>query len=185
MAKRRYDSLRSGYSLAEKQKIINDYREATGVEEIDMRAVALWAQVNGRMPPPKQVDPVKLFAHELSEAAREEYYTDPQGREARKKHCYVVVEPNGQRRWQWVDIEDAKREPMHKSLHARRDQSLGDVKQTDIDRRSWDDNNKHGGFIEMSFNFDEDLAEAQMPTEYPEGPETDEPRGETPPSEAR
>src|SRR5262249_7325047 len=132
MAKRRrYGDMRSSLSREEKQRIINDYMAETGKDEIDMNDVAHWAQTNGRMPPPRTFDPVKMFAHDLSEAAREEYYFDPQDREVRKKHCYIFVEPDGQRRFHWVDIVTAKPEPMHKSLQARRKQALGDIIQLD------------------------------------------------------
>jgi hypothetical protein len=120
------------------------------------------------MPPPRPFDPLKMFAHELSAAAREEYYTDAQGREVRKKHVFVIIEADGTRRWHWVDIVTAKPDPMHKSLQARRRQALGDVVQLDIDRSSYNDNNLFGAEIAMSYNFDEDLAEMRMPTSYPD-----------------
>jgi hypothetical protein len=171
MAKRRrYGNMRSLLSTEEKQRIINDYITETGADEINMNDVARWAKAKGRMPEPRPFDPVKMFAHELSEAARQEYYIDPQNREVRKKHCYMIVEADGQMRFHWVDIETAKMEPMHKSLQARRRQSLGDVIQLDTDRKSYNDNNLFGACIEMSYNFDEDLAERNMPTEYPEEP---------------
>lgn len=181
--RRRYGNMRSRLSNEEKHRIINDWREETGNDVIDMNAVALWAQANGRMPPPRPFDPVKMFAHELSEAARAEFYHDPQGREVRRKHSVpVVVEPNGQMRWFWVDIETAKPDQMHRSLQARRRQTLGDVIQLDTDRQSYNDNNLFGGHIDMSYNFDEDLAERNMPTEYPEEPPDDEDATDTPPS---
>jgi len=165
--------MRSGFSVEERQRIINDWMAETGAEEIDMLAVARWADANGRMPPPRPFDPVRLFARELSAAAREECYIDPQDREVRKKHCYVIVEPDGQRRYHWVDIVSGKPDPMHRSFQARRRQSLGDVVQLDTDRQSYNDNNLFGAHIEMSYNFDEDLAERNMPTEYPEEPPDD------------
>jgi hypothetical protein len=186
--KRRYGNMRSTLAREDKHRIINDYIAATGADEIDMNDVARWAQANGRMPPPRPFDPVKMFAHELSEAAREEYYIDPQGREVRKKHVYTIVEADGTRRWHWVDIVTAKPEPMHKSLQSRRRQALGDVVQLDTDRRSYNENNLFGGSIDMSYNFDEDLAELQMPTEYPEGGEGEadgeRPEGNEPPTDA-
>ena len=166
--RRRYGDTRSALTTEQKQCIITDYIEATGAEEVDMRDVARWANSQGRMPEPKPYDPMKQFAHELSVAAREDYYVDPQGREVRKRHCYVIIEPDGQRRWHWVDIVTAKPGPMHKSLQGRRDQALGDVIQLDTDKTSYNENNLYGAHIEMSYNFDEDLAERSMPTKYPE-----------------
>jgi hypothetical protein len=159
----------SRLSKEEKIRIINDYIEATGAEEIDMNEVARWAMNQGRWHT-APFDPQKVCAHELSQAAREEMYFDPQGRNVRKKHCFVIIEPDGQRRWQWVDIVTAKPDPMHRSLQARRRQLLGDAIQLDTDRHSYNENNLYGAEIEMSYNLDEDLAERNLPTEYPENP---------------
>lgn len=154
-------------SIDERIQIIHDYIEATGADEIDMRKVARWAMANGRWRS-TTYDPEQLCARELSRAARQDYYVDPQGREVRKMHCFIVTEPNGQKRWHWVDIVTAPPGPMHKSLQSRRKQALGDVQQLQRDLFSYNDNNQYGAQLEMSFNFDEDLAEMQQPTEYPE-----------------
>lgn len=148
------------------QEIVNAYMEASGKDEIDMSAAAEWAMKQGLWNPPR-FDPVKACARDLSRAAREEFYHDPQGREVRKKHCYTIVGPDGQRQWLWFDIVNAAREQMHTSAQARRKMALGDVVQLKKDVGSWNDNNKLGGHIQMSFNFDEDLAELAHPTVYP------------------
>lgn len=72
---------------------------------------------------------------------------------------------------------------MHKSLQARRHQALGDVVQLDTDRQSYNDNNLFGANIEMSYNFDEDLAERNMPTDYPEEPSEDADNDDFPPQD--
>jgi transposase-like protein len=54
MAKRkrkRYGDMRSSLSKEEKQRIINDYIEATGKDEIDMNEVARWADAQGKRIP--------------------------------------------------------------------------------------------------------------------------------------
>lgn len=159
-------------STEEKQKILDDFAAETGATEIDMNAAAEWALANGRWPT-QPFDPVKDCARQLSRAAREEMITDAQGRDVRKRHCYVIVEPDGQKRWRWIDIVTAAPEPMHKSLQARRRMALGDVQQLATDLSSYNDNNHYGAQLEMSFNFDEDLAEMEHPTDYPEDPEDD------------
>jgi hypothetical protein len=148
------------------QQIINDWMNETGNEIIDMIAVAKWAIANGRWRAPR-FDPAKICARFLSRSAREEFYTDPQQRNVRKKHCYTVLDENGQYKWLWFDIVNAQTEQMHKSAQARRRMALGDVAQLSTDISSFNDNNKYGGHIDMSFNFDEDLAEMSHPTEYP------------------
>ena len=47
----------------------------------------------------------------------------------RKRHCYIIIEPDGQKCWRWVDIVTAKPNPMYKSLQWRRRNALGDVTQ--------------------------------------------------------
>lgn len=163
---------RKSSTAEDRQRIINDWMETTGNEVIDMVAVARWAIGEGRWRVPR-FDPVKLCARELSRAAREEYYTDPQGREVRKKHCFTIVDTDGQHKWLWFDIINGNREQMHKSSQARRRMALGDVVQLSTDLASWNDNNKFGQQIEMSFNFDEDIEELAHPTVYP-GDEEDE-----------
>jgi len=148
----------------------------TGSEIIDMLAVAKWAIDNEKWKPP-MYSPVRLAARELSRAAREEFYEDPQGRDVRKKHCFTVIGPDGQHKWLWVDIEKATREQMHKSAQARRRMALGDVSQLHTDISSWNDNNPYGGSIEMSFNFDPDIEELSHPTVYPDEEDSDEQRG--------
>src|SRR5262245_42414654 len=96
--RKRVGSLRSRLTKEQKQAIINDYIAATGADDVVMTDVARWAREQGRLPPPPHYDPIQSFAHELSEAAREEFYIDPQGREVRKKHAYTIVEPDGTRR---------------------------------------------------------------------------------------
>jgi len=86
-----------------------------------------------------------------------------------------IVDDDGQRRWHWIDMTTAKPEPMHQSLQARRRASLGDVQQLATDLASYNDNNQFGAKLEMSFNFDADLAEMSQPTEWiDEPPEEDD-----------
>ena len=154
-----------------RQQLINEYIEETSSTVIDMTKVAAWAIENKRWKPPRY-DPLKICARELSRAAREEFYTDPQGRDVRKKHCFII-EADGQYRWLWFDIVEANKDQMHKSAQARRRMALGDVQQLSTDIASFNDNNKYGAHIEMSFNFDDDLADLAHPTVYP-GDEEDE-----------
>jgi hypothetical protein len=55
----------------------------------------------------------------------------------------------------------------------RRD-SLGDVAQQKIDMDSYNDNNKYGAHIQVSFNFDACLEELEQPGDYPQGPPEEE-----------
>ncbi|HKQ48415.1 MAG TPA: hypothetical protein VJZ71_10130 [Phycisphaerae bacterium] len=163
---------RTSAKLEQAQRDINDYMAETGEEVVDMMKVADWRIKNGRWKPPR-ISPTTLCARELSRAARQEFYVDPQGRDVRKKHCFTFIDQGGQYRWLWFDIINADEQQMHKSAQARRRMALGDVSQLNTDISSFNDNNKYGAHIDMSFNFDEDLAEMEHPTVYP-GDEEDE-----------
>lgn len=144
--------------------------EATGATVIDMKAVAKYGIANN-LYKPEPYDPVKAYAQRLSRSSRAEHYTDPQGREVRKKHCYTVVDTNGQRRWLWVDITSAQPDQMQLAFQQRRQSALGDVIQLAKDIASFNENNTRGAQLEFDFNFNEDLDELSQPTDYPEDPD--------------
>jgi hypothetical protein len=143
------------------QDILNKYIKETGDTAVDMNEVAAWAVRNGLYEASPR-NTIKQCAHELARAARDEYYTDPQGRRVRKKHAVrqnqLVL---------WADIEAAPPVHMRLSLQQRRMYIVGDCKQLKTDLDSYNDNNLHGAQIQMSFNFTEDLEELAMPQEYP------------------
>lgn len=59
----------------EMQRLIQQYREETGLAEVNMQDVAKWALGKG-WPLPKQKSPIDLVAEMFSKAAREEYRRD-------------------------------------------------------------------------------------------------------------
>ena len=144
------------------QDIINDYIQETGKVEIDLVKVADWAIINGRWDKPFHLDAKKHCARALAQAAREEYYQDPQGRMVRTKHAARTEQG-----WLWSDIKSAPPQHMRLSLQQRRQSVLGDCKQLKTDCDSYNDNNPQGAQIQMTFDFNPDLKELSMPTEYP------------------
>src|ERR1043165_329510 len=142
------------------RKLLNDYIAEHGDEPFDLNDVYRWAKKNKLWEPPA-MSLVKMFKNEIAKAAREEFYTDPQGRKVRKKHAIVFREADSQKSL-WADIETAPPEHMKLSLQQRRRIALGEVVQTNTDKESYNENNKYGASIEMSFNFDEDLAEMRQ-----------------------
>lgn len=151
------------------QDIINDYIAETGDSEWDMKDIARWAIKNNRW----ELSPTNIVqkcAQELSRAARDEYYEDPQGRRVRRKHPI-----RGEQGVLWADIETAPPEHMKISLQQRRGYIVYDCVQLRKDLDSYNDNNKHGAVIQMCFDFNDDVNERLMPDEYPDSrPEDDE-----------
>ncbi len=156
--------------IAELQDIYQQWEDAHPGEDLDMRVVAQWANETGRWTP-RPYNPVHECAKELARAAREEKYVDPQGREVHRRVSYSYTDEQGQKRWRFTDIVNAEPEKMAMSAQHRRRASLGDIISIKNDLTSWNENNPYGATIQMSFNFDEDLAELEHPTEYPAGPE--------------
>jgi hypothetical protein len=145
------------------QDIINSYLTETKKVEIDMNEVADWAIKEGLWDKPFRNNARKECARSLAQAARDEYYTDPQGRRVRTKHA-----ARNEQGWLWADIKSAPANHMRLSLQQRRQSIVGDCKQLKTDLDSYNDNNIHGAQILMDFNINEDLHELSMPTEYPE-----------------
>jgi hypothetical protein len=162
------------------RQLMNDYIAEIGDAPFDLNDLFRWARRNNRWEP-RTTNLAKMFKDEMRRAAREEYYTDPQGRKVRKKHAIVYTEGETQKSL-WADIVTAPADHMRLSLQQRRRGALGEVVQTKTDMDSYNDNNKWGAVIQMSFNFDEDLAEMQQPAEYPESPPPDD-DGSTSPTE--
>jgi len=158
------------------RKLLNDYIAEHGDVRIDLNDVFRWARKRKLWEPPSTTL-ASIFKREMARAAREEYYTDPQGRKVRKKHA-VVFTQNEKQRSLWADILTAPPEHMRMSLQQRRRGALGEVIQTNTDKDSYNDNNQYGAYIEMSFNFDEDLAELAQPSEYPDAPPEESQSGE-------
>lgn len=116
--------------------LIRAWKDETGAMEIDMNEVARWAVSRG-LPLPKPKSPIDILAKEFADAAREEIARDPKtGRPYRVYHSFPVV--SGQTTlFHWVDINEAPRRIMHKSLINRREQMVGDGLQLTFDALYW------------------------------------------------
>lgn len=155
------------------QDIINDYMDVNGNGPVDMKVIAAWAIATDRWEP-KPISLVRMAAAELSAAAREENYRDPQGRLVRKKHVVREATSEGEQRYLWADIEDANPEHMRRSLSQRRRGILGDCRRLKTDLDSYNENNIHGGQVQLDFDFTCDLEEMDQPTDYPDSPSEEE-----------
>lgn len=118
------------------QEMIRRYKRETGNKEVDMHEVAKWAVRHGWQLP-KPVDLYGRLAKEFSQAARDETRRDEStGRPYRVNHAVPRVQ-NGQQTFSWVDIDEAPRGPMQKSLMLRREQMVGDGLQLSLDADHW------------------------------------------------
>jgi hypothetical protein len=92
-----------------------------------------------------------------------------------RRHAFK--EP-GQQHTLWVKIEEATPHQMHVSAQARRKGVLMDVLQIDRDLGYFNNHHNPGDPIQMSWDFNADVDEQHMPTEYPDAPPDDQPLGE-------
>ena len=154
------------------QDLLDVYRDEVTKEPVELIVVAKWALENG-LYKPKARSPEDILAGELREALREQYFTDPQGRKVRKKHARkteeLLSDGSTKQRVFWDDITTATPDHMQAALQQRRRLILADCQQLKTDADSYNQNyNKTGTPVQISFEFMEDMIEAELPTEYPE-----------------
>ncbi len=135
------------------QRMIRLYKEKTGKTEIDMKEVAEFAVSKGwRVPPP--TSPLERLAREFAQAARDEIRHD---KKTKKPYRANHAVPGKQGHFFWVDIDEAPREPMRKSLIARREQMVGDGLQLTLDADHWNRINPEEKPIIMPMDFTDDV----------------------------
>lgn len=141
------------------QDIIKRYKIATGKTEIDMKEVAKFAVANLGVELPSPKDPLDRLAEDLATAARQQIrYDKKTGRPYRVNHAFRVG--YGTRQYHlWVDIDEASRRQMHKSLIMRREQMVGDGLQLTLDAMHWNNVNPQEEPIDIPLNFTEDIEE--------------------------
>jgi hypothetical protein len=153
------------------QEFIRQFREEVGDRPVTVREVAAWAIHHHLWQPPMR-SAVDQLAKELSRAARCDYFTDPSGRRVRRMHARKmdVQLPSGEwiQETFWDDITTALPEHLHKAFQQRRRIILSDCHQLKTDVDSYNENWNPGNPIQMSWDFEDDLAEIDLPTDYPE-----------------
>lgn len=149
------------------QKIIALYRIKTGETELDPRRIAEFAVKSGvDLPRPKS--PFELLAHEISVAAREDLRRDEKtNRTYRAYHSLPIHHPDGQVSFVFVDIEDATRPQMHRSLNKRREQMIGDAVRLIDDADRWNSQHPDVEPIQIPLDFGPDV-EWRKAAEAPE-----------------
>lgn len=156
------------------QKIIALYKSVTGETELDPKKMAEFAVKNG-VELPKPRDPLELLAREISVAAREELRHDEKTkRPYRAYHSLPIKHPDGQTSFIFVDINDATRPQMHRSLTKRREQMVGDAVHMIDDADRWNSQNPDLEPIQMEMDFAPDVAwrraaDVDSEDEYEEG----------------
>jgi hypothetical protein len=122
------------------QRLIRAWKGEAGEIEIDMQKVVKFAVAKG-WPRPEPKSPLDILVRQFTDAAREEIGKDPKtGRPYRVYHA-IPVHSGQQTLFHYIDINDAPRKAMHKSLINRREQMVGDGLQLTFDALYW--NSQH------------------------------------------
>ncbi|OHB59297.1 MAG: hypothetical protein A2167_05710 [Planctomycetes bacterium RBG_13_46_10] len=152
------------------QEFVLKYRESKQLWPATSKDIAAWAIRNNMWEAP-QVSKIDILAKRISDAMRQEYFTDPQGRRIRKFHALrdIKILPDGTHKQLtfWIDL-DADFIEVKTAFQQRRMGILGDCRQLKTDVDSYNDNNKYNLTIQMVFDFTEDLIELEQPQEYDE-----------------
>jgi len=145
------------------QIIIRDYKEETGKTEVDMKDVALYAVRKGmKLPAPKS--PLDRLASEFAKAARDEIKHDTiTGKPYRVNHA--IPANYGMQTHLWVDIDEAPRHYIHKSLINRREQMIGDGLQLTYDADHWNNIHPDEEPIQIPMDFTDDIEWRKNATE--------------------
>ncbi len=151
----------SGITMTQQRlRIVGQYRESGRPWPATTRQMAEWAIREGLWArrPDSQVG---QCADELARAMREEYYTDPQGREVRAKHV-ARVKRDGVQSSLWDDIRNAGTRHMQIAFQQRRHQIVGDCKQIKADVDSFNENGNLEAPIQMVLDFTVDVTELEV-----------------------
>jgi len=140
----------------EMQRFIRYYKDETGNTEVNMHEVAEFAVKKGwSLPKPK--DPLDLLSRQFADAAREEFRKDKRtGKPYRANHAIPEKKVGGQGTL-WIDIDEAPRKPMLKSLINRREQMVGDGLQLTLDTDHWNGIHSDEEPIVMPLDFTDDI----------------------------
>jgi hypothetical protein len=123
-------------SIQRRQQFIRYYKQVTGVSDVNMTEVARLAkQMGWNMPRPR--DPVELLAKEFSDAARQETRYDKETKKPYRVYHSLLETRGGEQLHLWVDIDEAPRRKIIKSLVKRREQMIGDGLQLTLDAEHW------------------------------------------------
>jgi len=137
------------------QLLIKEYKEKTGTTEVGMKEVAIYAlKVGWKLPTPK--NPLDRLASEFSQAARDEIRHDQYtGKPYRANHAIPVN--YGMQGHLWIDIDEAPRPSILKSLINRREQMVGDGLQLTLDADHWNNIHPEEAPIQIPLDFTDDV----------------------------
>jgi hypothetical protein len=150
------------------REITEKYIKATGETDPNLMDLAHWAYNNGEIKKPV-IDIIKILAKAFGRALQQDYFSNEKGEPVRHWHAYRENR-GGKQLTFWFKMEDATRGKMRLSAQGRRRGTLMDVLQLDRDIDYFNRHYNPGDAIEMDYDFNPDVKESRLPTEYPDAP---------------
>ena len=150
------------------QAIMHQFHDETGIKDIDIEKALLWGEEKGLISPP-QLDPRQKLKRDMAAALRDEMIVDENGESVRRVHAYRVNAGEKQLVL-WGYIEDMNPQKWRASMSHRRRGYRAGILQCDRDNQYWNKHHNPGDQIEFDWNFNPDVQESRMPTEYPDAP---------------
>lgn len=133
---------------------IRQFESEHSRKPFDLHEVYHWAVQKGLWSPPLDLAE-RRFVEEVSQDLREEYITDETGERVRYYHAVT----RGRQGALWANLDTGPKDHLFEGFTQRRKQSLGDCRQLRSDIDYCNRNRFSEAPIQMSFNFDADLAE--------------------------
>ncbi|MGC9966228.1 MAG: hypothetical protein ABSE08_12550 [Syntrophobacteraceae bacterium] len=140
-------------------RITRLYKEQTGKTEVDYSEVAKFAHEKMKLKLPTPPSPLALLTKEFTQTAREELRHDPQTGEPYRANHHILVRQGSTQLHLWIDIDEATRKNMIKSLYFRREQMIGDGLQLTYDKDHWNRVHPDEQPIDIIMDFTEDIQE--------------------------
>jgi hypothetical protein len=137
-------------------KNVRLFEEEHERKPFDLHEVYTWAVNRGLWSPPLDLAERK-FMEEVSDALREEYITDENGDRVRYYHAVT----RGRQGALWANLDTGSKDHLYEGFLQRRKGSLGDCRQLKLDIEYCNRHRFGDAPIQMSFNFDADLAEEE------------------------
>jgi hypothetical protein len=151
--------------------ILDQYKQETGIAAPNPYDAVVWAEAKGLMDKPR-VDVFRVMARMMVRACRQDYVIDENGEPVRRRHALKMKVGDAQKTL-WPNMEDMSPVEIRVSLTSRRKGSGQDILQIERDRRYYNKNYNPGDPIEMDYDYNKDVEEHFMPTDYPDAPPDD------------
>lgn len=148
------------------QNVWHKYDAERSHKPTSAREAVEWAVKEGLLELP-EVDPYDVLAGQMSQALREEYKEDGQGRRYRVNHAVRVTKAGVQYTF-WGMMGFASHEHMEKAFTQRREQIVGDSHQLKTDVDVYNDliRGKHPS-IQLVLDYTDDVAEREVMRKSP------------------